>query len=66
MDSARDHRSLRRQIDEDDDAIELSEVEMDYGVGVSKWVDTEEPGPGCQRIPAAKRIPAAQKNPPEN
>ena len=65
MESARDHRSLRRQIQEDDDAIELDDVEVDHGVGVSKWMDTEEPGPGFQRIPAAGSIRAAQTEFPE-
>ena len=57
MASPRDRRSLRRQIEEDDDAIELSDTEYeDHGSGITTFLN-DQPGPGFSR----KRIPAAQQ-----
>ena len=57
MASPGDRRSLRRQIEEDDDAIELSDTEYeDHGSGITTFLN-DQPGPGFSR----KRIPAAQQ-----
>ena len=54
MASPRDRRSLRRQLAEDDDALEIQDNEYeDNGEGITKFLDSEEPGPGFSR----KRIP---------
>ena len=49
----RDMRSLRAQIDEDDDVIELGVVDQDVGVGVAHFLeaetDSDRPGPGKGR-----------------
>ena len=49
---------MRRQLAEDDDAIEIVDTEHeDNGEGITKFLkDDEEPGPGLSR----KRIPADQ------
>ena len=58
MASPGDRRSLRRQIEEDDDVIELGDKEHeDSGAGVSTFLQGAQPGPGFSR----KRIPAAQQ-----
>ena len=57
MASPRDRRSLRRQLAEDDDALEVENAEYeDNGGGVTTFLDNETPGPGFSR----KRIPADQ------
>ena len=58
MASPRDRRSLRRQIVEDSDAITLSgsEVEADYGAGITTFLQDDQPGPGL----SSTRIPEAQ------
>ena len=66
MASPRDRRSLRRQIAEDDDAIEIDIGEhKDYGGGITTFLDQDQdqPGPGFStRIPVAQpQIPRVTK-----
>ena len=65
MASPRDQRSLRRQIQEDDDdAIEIiaSESETDTGGGIIKFLKPITRNPGFSK----KRIPVAQPKVEEN
>ena len=43
----RDSRSLRLQIQEDDDVIELDEGVVDHGDAVTKCLDESSTLPGC-------------------
>ena len=66
MTSPRDRRSLRRQIAEDDDAIEIDIGEhKDHGIGITTFLnkDKDQPGPGFStRIPVAQpQIPRVTK-----
>ena len=65
MASPRDRRSLRRQLAEDDDAIEISiEEHKDGGAGITTFLNQEDqPGPGFStRIPGAQpQIPRVTK-----